>query len=214
MKTMKNRSLDLSYLGYLVVALTLLATLTGTAARAENTTSAEDNDTAFPGGFHLGVDFGFGGTQVSYHDSDRSIFEDPEFGAMGGFRLGYSVTPKLALSLEGHGFGRGDEGDDDYFAVGVGVVALTWRPRADGLFLRGGLGAGGGEFRSLDMDEHVEIEDRLAWLFAVGYDWTLNEHLTLGLAAQSISMDVGGVTGYDDDQAGASGAVVQFTWHP
>jgi hypothetical protein len=205
-------SKNLSFLGYLIVALTLLLTLTSSPASAHETKDGQG--CSHPTGFYLGLDAGFGGSGVSYHDNDRFISEDPEGGGMGGFRIGYGLTPKLALSLEGHGFGRGDEGDDDYWGIGVGVVALTWRPRAGGFYLRAGLGAGGAEFRSLDMDNHVEIEERLAWLFAVGHDWTLSEHFTLGLALQNIGMDAGEITGYEDDQVGASGAVVQFTWHP
>ena len=208
LKHLAHRNLPL--LGYLIVALTLLLTLTSAPAQADE----EKDHCTRPTGLYLGLDVGFGGSQVSYHDSDRSIIEDPEVGAMGGLRLGYAVNSRLAFSLEAQGFGRGDEGDDDHWGVGVGVLALTWHPRGSGFFLRGGLGMGGAEFRSLDMDEHVEIEERLAWLFAVGHDWTLGEHFTLGLALQNIGLDADGITGYEDDDVGASGAVVQFTWHP
>ncbi|MCB1182991.1 outer membrane beta-barrel protein [bacterium] len=166
----------------------------------------------FPTGFFLGLDVGAGGTSIHYRDGDRTISEDPEFAGLGGLRLGYAVSPHFALALEARGIGREEGGEET--GIGVGVVSLTWRPRAGGFYVRGGLGAGGGRFQAQDMDAPVEITDRLAWIFAVGYDWRLGEHTALGLCAESLGISASGVTGFEDDSVAGNGASIQFTWYP
>lgn len=203
MKRIAKSTLLHKSLGTIVLAL-VAALAVAPAAEAEQ----------FPTGFFIGIDAGAGGSMVAYRGRDRSINEDPEFGAMGGLRLGYGLSPQFAISLESHGFGRGEEEKNNEWSLGVGVVALTWRPWSNGFYVRSGLGTGGGDFRALDMTESVTIEHRFAWTFALGYDWRLGEHTSLGLALEGFEMDAGDVTGYEDDSVGAGGATVQFTWHP
>jgi opacity protein-like surface antigen len=163
-------------------------------------------------GFFLGMNVGLAGSRFEYKDGSRRIHEEATTGAMGGFRFGYRATRSLAVSLEAHGFGGTRDRDEDW-TVGAAVVAVTWYPRGGGFYLRGGLGAGGGEFIHPDTDRKISTEERLAWMFGIGYDWRLSESFSLGLALEGFDMSIGDTVDLDENDIGAGGLTMQFTWH-
>lgn len=191
----------------LAAAALLTGPLNAAPARAgEGAADREDH------GFFLGLNAGLGGSVFEYKSGTRSISEEATSGAMGALRVGYAFNPRLALDLEVQGFGGTRDRDEDW-ALGAGLVALTWHPRGGGFFVRGGIGAGGGDFIHPDTNRKITVEDRFAWLFGVGYDWRLSKDFSLGLAAEGFGLDADEATGYEDDGIGAGGLTMQFTWH-
>lgn len=163
-------------------------------------------------GLVLGVNAGFGGSMFDYREGSKNITEDPTYGAMGAMRIGYSFSSSLMLSIEAHGFGGTDDEEDEW-GLGAGLMTLTWHPRGNGFFVRTGFGGGGGDFIHPDTDEKITIEDRAAWLFGVGYDWFLNEKISLGVAGDTFGLDAGGATGFDEDCVGSLGMSIQLNWY-
>ena len=134
-------------------------------------------------GIFMGINVGGGQSAFGYTEDSRTIIDEGKEGAMGGLRFGYSFSNSFALSLEGFGFGQDDCcNHEEELGFGAGVLAVTWHPGGHGFFLRTGLGAGGGEFIHPQSEERIKIEDRAAFLFSLGYDWRLNNSLTLGFS--------------------------------
>lgn len=162
-------------------------------------------------GLFLGLNAGGAGSQLMYKDGTRRISEDPLAGGFGQMRVGLGLSPKFAVGLEAVGFDSKE--DDANWQLGALVAAATWRPCSNGFFLRAGLGVGGGEFTDPNTGDQLEIDGRLAWLFGIGYEWRLGRHAGLGLAADGIGINADGLTGFEDDEAGAGGVTVQFNWY-
>jgi len=203
-----NRKAAPRTLAALTIAALLSAPLLGAASAQAGGYRQHDEAE----GIVLGFNAGFGGSLLDYRQGSKSITEDARGGGMGALRVGYAFNDKLALSIEGYGFGTGDSEEEDEWGVGAGFVAMTWHPRGGGLFLRGGFGAGGGDFINPDDDTKVTIKDRAAFLFGIGYDWQLTDSFTLGVSLDGFALDAGGATGYDDDTVGAGGVTVQCNW--
>ncbi len=199
---------------HLLFILALIAgILTSNLGLAHET---EDDPNSDPHkGIFMGINAGGGESGFSYKEGSRHITEKGTEGGMGGLRLGYSFSSSFALSLEGFGFGHGgcDNDEEKEWGFGAGVLAATWHPGGSGFFLRGGAGMGGGEFLHPDSGDRIELRERAAFLFSIGYDWNLNDSLTLGFSIDSLALDAGGTTGHDDDYLGASGLNVQFNWY-
>jgi len=196
----------------ILISLALITTiLTANLALAHEQDENCDTKIAHQGIF-LGINAGLGGSIFDYQDGSKSISEDPKLGGLGGFRFGYAFSPKFALSMESYGFGRGDDEDPEW-GIGAAMVAGTWHPRGGGFFLRGGFGIGGGEFFHPDTEEVIEITERAAFLFSIGYEWQLSDSFSLGLSADTMTLDAGGATGFTEDYVGCNGATIQFSWH-
>jgi hypothetical protein len=205
MKTIARKNHRLASLSALALAAALLIAVTATAGERDGGAGRKDH------GIIIGFNAGFGGSLFEYQDGSRNVTEDPTGGAMGALRLGYAFNRKIELSAEIQGFGgTGDE--EDAWGVGAGFLALTWRPFDHGFFVRGGGGVGSGDYIHPDSGEKIRIDDRLAWLFSIGYDWRLSEGFSLGVSADAFGLDAGGSTGFDEDHVGAGGLTAQFTW--
>ncbi len=164
-------------------------------------------------GFFLGIGAGVGGSMFAYDDGSRTISEDAVLGGFGSLRAGYAFSTKFSLSLEGYGFGSGcDDHDDDEWGLGASILAFTWHPSGDGFYVRTGWGEAGGHFIHSVTEEKVSLKDRDAFLFSLGYDWKLNERLTLGVAVDGLAIDAGTTEDFDDDFVGTGGISVQLNW--
>lgn len=205
MKTNANATLrTLSALAVSACVLTAGPGMAGEEAHFESKTSARR-------GLFLGLNAGGAGSQLMYKDGTRHISEEPLAGGLGQLRVGYNLSPKFAVGVETIGFDSKE--DDTNWELGAALAAVTWRPCANGFFLRAGLGVGGGEFTDPMTSEQRSVDGRAAWLFGVGYEWRLGKHAGLGLAADGVGFDANGATGFEDDQAGAAGATIQFNWY-
>lgn len=196
---------------FFILAL-VVCTLAANLCLAQNDTSepaGERNDR----GLYLGIGAGVGGSAAHYKDGSRSIFEDAQGGAVGSLSFGYAFSSKFALSLEAYGFGAGEDEKDDETGLGAGFLTATWHPCGSGFFVRLGLGGGGGSVLHPVTGEKIDVEDRGAGLFGLGYDWRVGRNTTLGLSFDSMCIDAGGVTGFEDDNFNASGVTLQFKWH-
>jgi len=197
----------------LFVMALLIGTLTSGLVLAHE---VDDNSSDDPHrGIFMGVNAGGGQSAFGFSEGSRTIVDEGKEGGMGGLRFGYSFSSSFALSLEGFGFGHDKCGDndDEETGFGAGFLAMTWHPGGHGFFLRTGLGVGGGEFIHPQTGERISLDERGAFLFSLGYDWRLNDSLTLGFSLDSMALDAGHTIGPGDDYLGASGLTVQFNWY-
>lgn len=194
-------------LSFFALTATLATALPVQASKCETTTYARDRK-----GWFVGVNAGFGGSHYSEDLDKRTVSDHPFGGALGGLRVGYAVSNVFAISLEGHGFGSSAGRHEDW-GMGAGFVAATWWPRGSGLFVRAGLGAGGGEILLRRTDELVEIDDKTAGLIGIGYEWQIGRRFALGIAADGIGFSLDGAGGGNNDIAGASGVSIQLNWY-
>lgn len=205
MKTIANAA------SRIVPALTLAACVLAAGAGSAGQENGTPSRAASHRGFFLGLNAGGGGSQLMYKDGTRHITEEPLAGGMGQLRIGYDLSRRFAVGVETIGFdSKEDEAD---WELGAVMAAVTWRPCNSGLFLRAGLGVGGGDFTNPATGRQVTVDGRAAWLFGIGYEWRLGEHVGLGLAADGVGIDANEVTGFEEDQAGAGGLTVQFNWY-
>lgn len=205
MKTNAKAALrTLSALTLSTCVLTAAPGIAGEDVRFESKTSARQ-------GLFLGLNAGGAGSQLMYKDGTRRISEEPLAGGLGQLRVGYNLSPKFAVGLETIGFDSKE--DDADWELGAALAAVTWRPCANGFFLRAGLGVGGGDFTDPLTGQQHSVDGRAAGLFGVGYEWRLGEHAGLGLAADGVGFDANGATGFEEDHVGAGGATIQFNWY-
>ncbi len=162
-------------------------------------------------GWLVGFDAGFGSSSYGAKEGTRSYTDEAYSGGFGSLRAGYAFNNKLAVSLEGHGFGS-EEGDQDW-GMGAGVATLTWFPGGGGFFVRGGVGVGGGEVLLRETGEKVQFDGKAAGLFGIGYEWQLGRKFALGVAADGLGFHLDGVTGADEDWVGIGGVTVQLNWY-
>ncbi|MDY0110355.1 MAG: hypothetical protein RBT60_10500 [Candidatus Krumholzibacteria bacterium] len=191
----------------LSLAAALAIALPVHAGDCETTSPARDRK-----GWFVGINAGFGASHYSEDVGKRTVSDDPFGGALGGLRVGYAVSNAFAVSLEGHGFGSSAGRDEDW-GLGAGFVTATWWPRGGGFFVRAGVGAGGGEILLRRTDELVEVEDKVAAMFGIGYEWQISRRFALGLAADGFGIDLDGVGGGENEAAGASGVSIQLNWY-
>lgn len=192
----------------LVRSLALAAAVAAAAPALAGSEAGYEKPVREREGLILGLNAGGAGSMLMYKDGTRHITEEPLSGGFGQLRVGMGLSRKFALSLEAAGFdSKEDEADWDLGAV---LATTTFRPLANGFFLRAGVGVGGGEFSDPVSGEQHSVDGRLAWQFGIGYEWRLGERTGLGLAADTIGIDANGVTGYEEDEAGAAGVTVQL----
>ena len=205
MKTIANASPRI--LSALALAAAVLAAGPGNAGEAEHKlTSAATHR-----GFVIGLNAGGGGSALMYKEGTRRISEEPLGGGLGQLRVAYDVSSKFAVGLETIGFDSKEKDAD--WELGAALAAVTFRPLSNGFFLRAGLGVGGGDFTDPNTGEQLSVDGRAAWLFGLGYEWRLGDHVGLGLAGDTVGFDANGETGFEDDHAGAGGVTVQFNWY-
>ncbi len=193
------------------VVLALLAvTLPADSTLAHEIIQEQQDDGARQGLF-LGVSAGSGGGVLLYKDGSSSITEEAKKGGFGSLRFGYAFSPKFALSLEGFGFTTTKNEED--WEIDAVFLATTFHPCGSGFFLRVGMGVGDGYITHPNSGDKITLDERMAFLFSIGYDWWLNDHMSLGLSLDSMGIDGGGASGFEDDGVGVGGLVVQFNWY-
>jgi len=162
-------------------------------------------------GWLVGFNAGWGGGGLQFEHRGRTFSEEETNGAFGGLRGGYAFSNSFALTLETLGFGNSD--DDQEWGLGIVCLTVTWWPDGSGFFLRAGVGGGGGEIFLEETGEKVEIRDKGAGRFGLGYEWQLGRKFALGVAVDAFGFDLEGATGFANDEAGAGGFSIQFNWY-
>ena len=162
-------------------------------------------------GLLVGVNAGWGASMFSEKVGSRTFSDDPYSGAVAAVRFGYAFNDALALSAEAHGFGS-QAGQSDW-GMGAGLLVLTWWPRGGGLFVRAGVGAGGGEVLMREDGEILHFEGKAAGMFGIGYEWMVGRNLGLSLVADGLGIDLDGISGRTDDVTGSSSISVQLNWY-
>ncbi len=197
-----------------LITLIALVAILSAAAQAQSA-EREDYGTASEDltGLFVGVNAGFGENFSMWTEGDRSISQEGEMGGMGALRVGYALSPRFALSIEGYGWGNSDGDDEDEYGIGTGLIVATWHPVGHGFFVRGGLGAGWGEFLHPDTGLKTGLGTQWAGLFGLGYDWRIGASTTLGLAVDGFGLDGGDVLAGEDNGVGTGTFSIQFNWH-
>lgn len=160
-------------------------------------------------GFLIGFGLGAGTVEVEANN----VTSDRESGNAGNFRVGWAVTPAIALALEGSAFIYQEEVlyEDVTFTFSATTIALTFYPGEAGFYVRGGFGVG-----SMKMDVEVAgasvsyEEDGVSFLGALGYEWRLTNKFALGPQVEyaAISIDDGVL-----DSANYFDGSLQLTWY-
>ncbi len=195
---------------FVSLILTLSSVILFANSSLANEIQEEQPDQETGQGLFLGVNAGFGGGIFKYKINSSSITHEAEHGGLGGLKFGYAFSPGFALSLEGFAFSA--KNDDQDWRMKSMFMAGTIHPCGTGFFLRAGVGVGRGNFTHPISGDKTTVEEHVAFLFSMGYDWWLNDHLTLGLSLDSLGIDAGGASGYEDDGMGVGGLSVQFKW--
>ncbi|MBE0567252.1 MAG: hypothetical protein IH621_14930 [Krumholzibacteria bacterium] len=162
-------------------------------------------------GWLVGFNAGWGSSSYGATVGTRTFSDDPYGGSLGALRGGYAFSNAFAVTLEGYGFGS-SAGQDDW-GMGAGFATVTWWPAGGGFFVRGGLGAGGGEVLLRETGRKLEIEGKGAALFSLGYEWQLGRNFALGVAADAFGFHLDGASGLEDDYVGVGGMSIQFNWY-
>ncbi len=163
-------------------------------------------------GFFLGLDAGIGGGEYRYEDGERTISEATrESGGFGSISLGFALSEKFALSLESYGFGSKKDNQD--WELGLAFFETTFRPCGSGLFIRAGVGMGQGHFTHPVSDVKADVNDKLAFLLGIGYDWMLSDHWSVGLSAVSMGLKAGEPFEFKDDHLNLGGLALQLKWY-
>lgn len=162
-------------------------------------------------GLLIGVNAGWGASMFSEQVGSRTFSDDPYGGGAAALRFGYAFHDAVALSIEAHGFGS-SAGQSDW-GMGAGLLVLTWWPRGGGLFVRAGVGAGGGEVLLRENGELLPFDGRATGMFGFGYEWMVGRNLGLSLAADGLGIDLDGISGRTEDVTGSSSVSVQLNWY-
>lgn len=155
---------------------------------------------------HNGWSIGFGvGGGAAALDIDDVGTTDREGGAMGSFRVGYPLSEKVSLALEGNAWSKTE--DDVTVTFSATTIGAAFFP-AEGLVLRGGLGFGS-TTASYDAGSVTvsSTESGLGLHAAVGYDFRLARTFALGPQADF------GYTTFDGGSANWFGLGLQFNWY-
>lgn len=146
-------------------------------------------------GFMMGANLGGGTAAVSATGGGASVSSDREGGLAGNFRLGWGVTPHLALGVESNGWSKSESGTTVSFAVSA--LTATYYPNpAQGFYLRAGVG---GSSQSLRVDQGggffgEATETGFGFTGGAGYEMRLGRTWSLGPALDYgySSVDVSG----------------------
>ena len=158
-------------------------------------------------GFLLGFNLGGGSAEVEWETEDATLSSDRESGGAGNLRLGYAVSPAVALGLEVAGWSRtydvvGPLGGSSEVTVTFGIVggAATWYPGRGGFFVRGAVGAGRIEVDVESGDVTVTADETgIGLLAATGYEWRLSRVFALGAELDLGHVNAGEVEGAAGD---------------
>jgi hypothetical protein len=197
-------------IGRTLAAITLITTL---AVAAPALAGDDDGNVSLRNrkGLLVGVNAGWGHSMFSEQVGSRTYSDDPYSGGTVGLRFGYAFHDALALTAEAHGFGS-NAGQDEW-GMGAGLLVLTWWPRGGGLFVRAGVGAGGGEVLLRETGEILHFEDKATGMFGIGYEWMVGRNLGLSLVADGLGIDLDGISGRTDDVTGSSSVSIQLNWY-
>ena len=207
-RTETNRT----YAGLLALTILIIALAGAAPAKA----GAGDGECRYPHareGWLVGGNAGWGSTSYGAKVGSRTFTDEAYGGGYGALRAGYAFSDAFAVTLEGFGFGRSGEGEDDDWGLGGGFATVTWFPSGGGFFVRGGLGVGGGEVKVRETGEIVAFDGKAAGLFGIGYEWRVGRDLGLGVAADAFGFHLDGASGLEDDSAGTGGLSIQLNWY-
>jgi len=153
-------------------------------------------------GFLIGFNLGGGSAEVEWEADDLVLSsDDRENGGAGNFRIGYAMTPEVALAFEAHAWARTYDigaGNEATVSFSVAGPSVTWWPGGQGFFLRGTIGVGRIRVEVDTGPLTVTGEDSgLGLALGLGYEWRLTRKFALGIELDGGSVDAGEVDGGD-----------------
>ena len=175
-------------LGLVFLGCCLLALVLPAVAGAENPHTR--------GGFILGLNAGGGSAGLTFEDlNGESSNSDREGGGAFNIRAAWAFNPQFAAGLEMNSWTKDEGGSTVTFDVTA--AAATFYPGANGLFLRGGVGAGTVDVEFTD-DTGTTVsasKSGLGLFGGVGYEWRLGRRWALGPMADFGWMSIDDVDG-------------------
>ncbi len=189
-----------------VLTLILLAALASTVRAGEFPHARK--------GLLLGFNIGGGNTKLEFERLGAKVESEIEstFGGIG--RIGLGLSDHVALSLEGHGFGKTNN-VADVQAI-MTLVTVTWYPGGGGFFVRAGVGGGAANVKLLGPPALVywaEREAEGAGSLGLGYEWRLGRQFALGLALDGRAMGFTDLPGFKQTVLGSGLASLQLNWY-
>lgn len=116
---------------------------------------------------------GLGLARGSMAQTSQGVSTDRESGSGGTFRLGYAINPKFALGLENNSWFKSYP--NAIVAFGTSTVAVSFFP-AQGLVLRGGIGAGYGGGAGDGLSGEVGV----GWTAGTAYEFRVARSFAIG----------------------------------
>ncbi len=175
----------------------LVAMLAGVAGVANAAMYPNDR-----GNWYLG--FGIGGGSAGLSDNSGNT-SDRTSGTMASLRGGYMLNPKVALAIEGNGWSKEENGVTVTFTATTAGVAFF---PAEGLVLRGGIGAGQASIaEKVGSVTGTTSESGFGFNYGVGYEFRLTHSFALGPQLD------GGYTSIKGGSANWIGGGLEFNWY-
>jgi hypothetical protein len=190
----------------LAAVLVLLAVLAATARAGEFPHARK--------GLVLGFNIGTGSAALDFERLGASVESELENVAGGIGRIGWGLSDRVVLSLEGHVFGRTDC-EADVQGV-MTLITVTWHPGGGGFFLRGGVGGGAANVKLLGPPAAVDWSEREAegaGGLGLGYEWRLGGQFALGLALDGRAMAFEDLPLFAETVLGSGVASLQLNWY-
>ncbi len=168
-------------------------------------------------GFNIGA--GWNWLDFSYREDDGtpvSDTTDTEVDLTGGLTLGWARSDHLVFSIGVHGWKA------RYYYFGNTLSASTtqfqadvsWFPRGEGFWLRGGVGPGNISFSTVTPRANVTFQEwGWNWLGGAGYEFRIADTAAIGFAYEYKSLGVGAFQDLDDTVISSHNALLSFRWY-
>jgi len=134
----------------------------------------------------------------------------------GGLTLGWARSDNLVFSIGVHGWKARYWYFGDQFSVSTTQFQadVSWFPRGEGFWLRGGIGPGNISFSALVPQINVTFQE-WGWnlLGGAGYEFRVSDTAAIGLAYEYRHLGVGAFKDLDDTTISSHNALFSFRWY-
>lgn len=168
-------------------------------------------------GFNMGA--GWNWLEYSVPTEDGNVLTqetDTEVDLSGGFSLGWARSDELVFSVGVYGWkARYWYAGDQFSASTTQFQAdVSWFPRGEGFWLRGGIGPGNISFNAVVPRVNITFQE-WGWnlLGGAGYEFRLSNTAAVGFAYEYRHLGVGAFEGLDDTKISSHNALLSFRWY-
>jgi len=147
----------------------------------------------------VGLNFGGGWNKVTFTSVDGDGETGTETAFSGGARVGWANSDYLVYSVGFYGWKRSYSGFTPVSVTALHFLAeVSWFPRGEGFWLRGGVGGGSLDISAL-LPQGYAIGKQGGWNYSLGagYEFRVSDGTALGIAYDFRYLDIGAVDGVD-----------------